>query len=434
MNYRRGVILALFLILLAPQAANADGKAFGGKFPHFKTLHEKEQVAVIAHQDGIQKMMLAVNIAMASDESGLWILPIPAAATDVEIDLLDSFPRFQGDDPRHVDIDYHTAFLLMRIPQVWPLFFDAIFSPNFLGVDLQIHAKAQKWGIHSEVIETESKEALLSHIHSEGIELASKELDSFDPYFNGDFSFVATWIESISMLKEKFPESTRSLHEGRWPSLMVTFPTKRAFYPMLASRWEPEEKDHYGSLEIQLAVVGHVTPVVIESSTTDYSTSFQHQIQSEWPKGCPEAFIEGLPTQDIRFSAAWIFVYPEYIDSDIWFEPYHPPGMDLAIRMWKLVNWLVHPVSLVLFYGLFSCLCAAITGWTLFGRSRRMALTGLWNFTTIVGLGFALKFQGLPDDIAKKFLLRFTLIFVFGTYLIQLGLWWLIETLAGVGA
>ncbi|MCA9424467.1 MAG: hypothetical protein KC994_05305 [Candidatus Omnitrophica bacterium] len=59
-----------------------------------------------------------------------------------------------------------------------------------------------------------------------------------------------------------------------------------------------------------------------------------------------------------------------------------------------------------------------------------MALTGLWNFTTIVGLGFALKFQGLPDDIAKKFLLRFTLIFVFGTYLIQLGLWWLIETLA----
>src|SRR5690606_34120782 len=125
------------------------------------------------------------------------ILPIPAAATEVTVDLLDAFPRFDGEDPRDAVWNLKMGFMLVRMSQIWFAFPEVFFIPNYLGAQLQVHGQSQKWGIHSEVIETSSKFALLDYIHSRDIELASKELDSFDPYFNGEFSFVATWIDSF---------------------------------------------------------------------------------------------------------------------------------------------------------------------------------------------------------------------------------------------
>lgn len=418
------LFVSLLIVFALPSAAYADGKAFGGKFPDFTTLYESEQVAAIAHHEGVQRMMIAVKIAMEREDRGLWVLPIPASATDVTVDLLDTFPRFDGDDPKMAVSRINDGFAYLRLPHFWPIFLDAIFTlTNTLGGPIDVHATAQKWGLRSEVIETDSKAALLDYIHSHDIQLASRELDSFDPYFEGKHSFVATWIDSFEEVQAAFPQDERSLSGGRWPSLLVTFPTEEIYYPMLASRWEGETSGKRSlRMWVKLAIVGHVMEAVDDGMKPIH----EHMMQPRWPTGSPTNFTEGLPTRNIPYTAVWNPIDMDQITRDYRFAPYNPPGMDEAILVWRITNWFRHPVSLVSLFAVLSVLCASFTGWTMYGDWKAMAWIGLWNFTTLLGLGFALAYHGLSSAEQRTFLVRFSLLFVFGSLLVQfLLIYWL---------
>jgi hypothetical protein len=82
----------LFILLLMPSAI-ADGVIW--RPDNWQPLEQNEQRAVIAYQDGLEKMIIAVDFRMAYDKA-VWIFPVPAKPQGVVIDVVTEFPTFRG--------------------------------------------------------------------------------------------------------------------------------------------------------------------------------------------------------------------------------------------------------------------------------------------------------------------------------------------------
>lgn len=93
----RTLLLIVVLVLGIVEAIFGDGIAFTGKdYSSMQPVREGEQRAVIAHRNGIEKMLIAVSLELEDEDKGLWIFPVPGNPKTVKLDVLDSFPVFEG--------------------------------------------------------------------------------------------------------------------------------------------------------------------------------------------------------------------------------------------------------------------------------------------------------------------------------------------------
>lgn len=109
--------------LLAPGVARADGVAWSGRdYSALAPLTQNEQMAAIAYRDGIERMVIAINVEMAQEDKGLWIFPVPGTPDQVKLDVVGSFPRFEGHDPRETARSGIRGLgRALRATQVYPL-------------------------------------------------------------------------------------------------------------------------------------------------------------------------------------------------------------------------------------------------------------------------------------------------------------------------
>ncbi|MDO8625066.1 MAG: hypothetical protein Q7R47_03210, partial [Candidatus Diapherotrites archaeon] len=89
--------LVVLLILALASSAFADGMIVD---PGFNPVYQSNQQAFIVHQDGIEKMVVLVNLqnALATGERAVWIFPVPAKPEDIKINNLKGFPVLAGKD------------------------------------------------------------------------------------------------------------------------------------------------------------------------------------------------------------------------------------------------------------------------------------------------------------------------------------------------
>ena len=98
---RRTILWLFASLLFVHHHVLADGMALKGLDRSLLLpAEEKEQRAIIQFENYRQTMLLAVNLDMEREEHGLWIVPIPGAASEIQIDLDADFPSFVGQDPR----------------------------------------------------------------------------------------------------------------------------------------------------------------------------------------------------------------------------------------------------------------------------------------------------------------------------------------------
>jgi hypothetical protein len=84
---------AIALCLAAASAfsplAQADGYAFKGRDAMSMTpLAQREQRAAILWHDGVQRMVVAINVGLDRSEQGLWLLPIPGTPGSVKVEVV----------------------------------------------------------------------------------------------------------------------------------------------------------------------------------------------------------------------------------------------------------------------------------------------------------------------------------------------------------
>jgi hypothetical protein len=394
MDFDIKILVALLIAVIAFGQSDpcfGDGKAFSGyDFSSLYPILEDEQRAVILHRNGIEKMLIAVSLELEEEDDAVWIFPLPGEPNKVKLDIVDSFPRFWGVDPRE---EARSLFSSIRdvalFTQIYTVpIIGCLFSGlgGVAGIDLPtIHAEIDKWGIHAEAVTAESIEGLSNYLKNKKVGIETKELIAFEDYLSEKHVLVIVWISSRKKLLEEFPDygERDKLHEGRWPCLYVEFVTDRAFYPLRPTSSYGGER-----IPIYLTVIDYVKL----DTTVDFAEKFstEYYKQETLPEGTPTELAKDLRQSEIAYTSIRFEDRAEELTEDLWFAPAEPKGMKYAENLLSLFkNMYVSFIFMICFILVVSYISAGLAGLVLFRKWSGYARLGLWNVLTLFGLYLA---------------------------------------------
>lgn len=378
------LLVILFLSAFLPSVVKADGFTIRTESSYFALHDETAQVAALNYEDGREKLLLAVKLGQLVDGSVVWIVPIPAEPSEVEINILEEFPEFNG-----FDILRKANWSKNRVDDTaWAVaasqFFSLLLVPTnvgrFLGPGgaptVVVHAEVEKEGIATQVITAETATALYEYLKGKNVTIPFGSIPVLDEYIGRNYAFIASWVKSIP-----------TENGERTPAISVEFPTDRLYYPL-------KPTSIYGEREIPVAlyVLGYAKPNLYAEieGFTDYSyvrgtcvgsTEFYDGgvYSGTFTRimiGSGNGWEPRLPTP-----AARNFV------KDLWMEKLD--GAPLEVKKALVQIAIVSPMGLVSwFFGL--CLVSgALAGFIVFRKPKKFAFIGLANFFGLIGVPIA---------------------------------------------
>lgn len=378
MTLSRWLTLPLFVGLVP--FVYADGKAFRYRdLSGLRDLPQSEQVAAISFEDGIQRMLIRIRVSLDDNEDALWIFPVPGPPGRCSVDLADQFPRFLGRDPLQEARALTARFTWsLCATQVYPLPVLATLSRE-MRAGLTEYGVVEQWGLRVTAIGAPSPDALLAYVrqHHPGIE--SAQLRPFDDYCDPEHTLVVAWLTSREAFAEHFGDEPATSGTARQPTLAVTFPADRPFYPL-------KPTGAYGDNEMRILVyvMGHVRPLADAVLLEHVNTT--HFVQDTRPDNAPAAFAELLPERDIAYTRVRIDAPANVLIDDLRFEPAAVPGLTYARA---LVSWLTGwPAILtgLLTLAVLSFASGAIAGALVWRRWLRPGTIALANCLTVLAL------------------------------------------------
>jgi hypothetical protein len=396
------------LVLGIVEAAFGDGVAYSGlDYSSMRPVKEGEQRAVIIHRNGIEKMLIAVSLELGDANKGLWIFPVPSDPNTVKLDVLDSFPVFEGVEP-----SYKAKGLFERIAQltlatqIYPLPFVMMstFSLARARHDaIAIHYEVEKWGVHTEAVSAGSIEDLRGYLKGKGVGIETEALKAFEDYLSDKYVLVLAWISSRKELIEEFEEYGKTYatinYKGRrykrflnerWPSLYVEFATDKAFYPMRPTSSYGEEQ-----IDITLTILDYV-----QTNETHPYIYTRYYRQSKAVENTPSKIAQDLSSKDIRYTRISFHDEARNLNNDLWFIPNIPRDIRNAESIVSILgNSFAFYIVLSCMIIFFSWVTGGLTGLVLFQRWKGYARLGLWNILTIAGLCIAsYKVKGIVGE------------------------------------
>jgi hypothetical protein len=429
---RTPVILACVLSLAVSAPALADGIAFKGHdISSWLSLLENEQVAAIHHADGVEKMILAINVDLKDEtDQALWIVPVPGTPDNVGVSIGDKFPRFFGYDPRQVAwSNIGVIATLLRATQGYPLLFEALSLLPHLGAagDIGVHAEVEKHGLRCETLTADSTQALCDHLRDQGVSIDPGELETLKPYLSGEHVLIATWIASRGKLLEDFPD----LDSGRpgaeiWPCILIQFPAEKAFFPLRPT-------SAYGDVKVplRLCLSGFVKP---QSAAPIVGQTRVRYYRLDGDNARDATRILGAEQRgEFDYTSIRLDVEASAFTADMWFVPTEPATMRFADAVLAASKWPTRIATFVALWLIMSYVCAGLAGLAVWRRWKRPALLGFWNMLTIGGMVGGLKRHSLVDNfgtihgldergVRRRFIITFSLLFVVLSIVAQLAL------------
>jgi hypothetical protein len=381
----------VLMVVLWPSSALADGKAFGRvrDTSSYAPLAESEQRAAILYRDGIERLVIAVNLDLKAEEEALWIFPVPGTPEQTKLDLVDSFPVFKGENPfGSARNSLRAVMLAVRTTQIWPLLGELFLPFYSLGGhdgSYSVQTEIEKWGLHTEVVSVGSVEGLAEYMRDRKSQVAPEELRAFEPYLSGGYVLIATWVSSAEQVRKEFPQYTqRREMEGRWPCVYVEFPTKKAFYPLRPT-------SSYGDawVVLTLFVMGYVRPET-GSGTPPWARPSHFWLDGP-PQAGPANFLSAMPNGRFPYSVVRCGCPANVYSEDLWFTEMRAPSTFYARLGASTSNPYVGVPVGALLIGLLSYVAGGLTGLMMFGRWKGYAAFGLWNLTSLLGLCLAVR-------------------------------------------
>lgn len=421
------IIIILFFSLLS-SIGFCDGIIIHPRYP-YHLIDENYQLAAINHQDGMQKMIIGINIDMKNYSEALWIFPIPAEPNKVAIDILSEFPKFYGNEIE--DEVRYTLNKLTKIsqlthiyPPIFWLFFGYVWGGGItasidrlgdisetLGPGVIIHEHIEKEGITTELITAKSGEALYGYLRARGLEPRQTVIPILDYYIGKDYSFVVSWISSSNYTyEEEYPPAYEEEYPPGPPygigykrmyykqvGVFISFPTDKIYYPLFPT-------SVYGSksIPIRLYVIDYVTPEIYNEikpyTEIDYYFSrYYYPTTLELEKFYSKH-------ENIRYTIIEINAPAKYLTQDLWISKKAPMKVVYADFLNSLLS--SHPsISLFVIIAIYSMIAGAITGFILFREVKKYALVGLANIFSIIGLAIAMIFvktKGIDKKVEEE--------------------------------
>jgi len=202
------LIILLLCLFTIPSSVLADGGIWRYQGDIWEPLTENEQRAAINYQDGLEKLIVTVNFDMQSNDSAVWIFPVPAKPQKVVIDVVTKFPQLYGSDPsQEAKSALGSVLILGTLTQIYPLFL--IFPFYFIGFGsfaatasttrsmeqgVTVYEHIEKEGITTEIVTAETGDALYNYLSDMGLNVQRNAISVFDSYIGEEYSFVVSWI------------------------------------------------------------------------------------------------------------------------------------------------------------------------------------------------------------------------------------------------
>ncbi len=354
-------------------SARADGGVVAEYEETFFYQLEKEQYAIIDHDDGYQDMFLSISVDWREAETAAWILPVPSVP--VSLDLAGLAPSVTGTDIiRQAREDLkdtivlaagaYAGSILLGLPMyVWV----TSLADTSEGVDggVSVHQHLEKYGLTVEVISAKAGEDIYSCLGNMSIDVSPGSIDPLDLYAKKGYAFIVTWLTG--------PEVTVSE-----PGLIFRFPTDRMFYPMMLT-------SVYGDKVIptELFLKGLVTPDVYSAisgyTRVDY---FRDGYIGEgyWAEGGyrtdPEVrnFTRFFSNDwDGEFTRVLIDAPAKALEEDLWFDSGLSGKDAMKVRYARGVSEgsALLCMGLLFMHIAFSMVAAYVTGRAVFGPNER---------------------------------------------------------------
>jgi len=443
-----GLLLALGVFLLASVVlstpAQGDGMVIRKFEDRWQPLREGSQQALILQRDGLQRMLLAIEVDDPGVSNPVWILPVPAGPGQVTVDVLADFPRVSGTEVFGGARDSLSKIGLVAAGmQVWPAAAAILYAviDLFTGPRVRIagkapaakaaaaappitvHQRVEKEGMVAEVITAKEGGALYRYLEGKGLKITPGSLPVLDHYAGKDYTFITSWLGGGDAGTPGGPEGgARHLSRG----IEVRFPSREMFFPL-----RPTSVYGEAVVPASIWVAGYVTPRpyadIAPHTTVRYHVSTLYGSErTEFARAFYEA-------ENGRYTRIDINTASRRFTDDLWIDPASPGTVGLAVATFVVTHGLV---TLFLIVAALSAALSLAVGWVVYEPLRtrrgaiRLAVVGLANCLTLIGLIVA-GIQALPGT-GKRFaayLAVFSILYVSAVFAMTFGAGVVIESL-----
>lgn len=397
----------LIIIILALPIVFADGAIIIYDEDIWKIGAEDQQLAAINYEEGIENMLISVNLNEEVEaEKAVWIFPVPASHEQVQIDILKGYPVLLGKDleNKFEDAVSGTTWSMRGyslFPFSIPFFLIRMFGSagsveegySYLrSTDLRIWDIVNKHGLTSELATAKNQQALDEYLAFKGLELPQEARNMMGEYIGQNSSFVITYINDL----EGFMNATDSLEEDDYYGpyyegynnpigVFVKFPTEKIYFPLKPTSVYGNQK-----IPILMYVMGYVTPNIYQEISKDVEVTYfsgGRWYEHEAPE-LKEFFNSKERITNLGYTKIKINTSSNNFVDDLWIENSVP----LSI---KTKEFLVDYMGIigVAFFIIFSLLSGLIAGVISFRKEpiskTKFTLWGLWNCSTLIGFATA---------------------------------------------
>ena len=345
--------------------------------------NDSAERSYINYENGIEHLIISRTFENGSADA-VWVIPVPASPTAINVDVLGEDPNFFGYDvlakTKEELKSIKEGLLATQIYPLVPIILSSLVdgksvdgssgvslskgvpqgSRGISGVDVYNHI--EKNGMTAEVLSATKSDALYAYLNEKGLNVAKNSLPILQDYIGKDFSFVATWVSS-------------STEKVQAKGVLINFPTNRIFYPLKPESGTPGE-----GLPETITVVGHVTPELYAGIKNSTYVDYFHSYNS--PK------LAGFFSSDHDFNYTKIVINtaPKNLTEDLYISPTAPAKVIFANSFSQ--NTFAYSLLLLFIVSLISSYLASVLLLTekRFSTVVKMTIAGCFTLIgTIIG-------------------------------------------------
>jgi len=389
-------IIGLFISMPFLAVVTADGGGWGSHHGQFFLLSEKEQYAVIGHDNGIERMLLSVNLNTASYNNAVWIFPVPSEAKNVNVDLANGAPTFYGSEiiEDAKDDIKDSATMALAAYAVLPPALLYVMVIGFGGGSskgtVDVYKHLEKYGMTVEVISATEGNGIYKYLTDKDFSMSKGVVPQLDSYVKNGYSFVVTWWSGANSTIQ--------------PGVIINFPSDKIYYPLCLT-------SIYGDAVIptNIFVMGYVTPNIYHeihpyTTITYYKGSgygnYYYRVSPEVQNFTQEI----MKNKNGRFTKIDLNAPSKLFTNDLWIDDTMPfkPGYAEWIHDVLGNDSICCGIIPVLFL-VVSLISGLITGLILFGRKTNgnLGICMLYSLLNIFGM-LVFVFIMLVVSVARK--------------------------------
>jgi len=415
----------ILLLSLCVQPAFADGgfwKRIDPDLNEWSLADETQQFAMINYDGGIEKMLLTVDVKDIRGWEGVWIFPVPADPEKSNIKITQTFPVFGGDDfKEEVDEKIGNMFLIMSASQLYPapvvllsVLSGVMKAAGFSGGEVQVYQHIEKAGLTAELVSTKDANALYYYLVENHLNIPDNAREIIDQYTSKNYSFVLVWVSNVGQARQS--GSSRL-------GVLTTFPTDKIYFPLKLTSLYGDAK-----IPIIIYVSGHVAPEIYPSISgyTQVGYFTNAIIDRMYKARYQQGIATGVYPSDDTFDEVWSMVTSSYtkismdapssaFKEDLWMQNAPPIDLALSSSFNNALNGQGYMIILALLFAITSCSASLVAGVLVFKNEvpkEKLALLGLANFFTLIGVWLAARTIKTPSKLGSGFTWRFTILFL----------------------